>query len=104
MNPQAAEKLGIAPYDSADYLRSEDDCVLYLQACLQEAPLDATFIARAIGTVARARGMMQLSRDTGISREGLYTALGDQANPTFATVLKVLHALGLQMDVRPVSG
>lgn len=104
MNPQAAGKLGIAPYDSADYLKSADDCVLYLQACLQEAPEDAAFIARAIGTVARARGMMQLSRDTGISREGLYKALGDQANPTFATVLKVLHALGLQMDVRPASG
>ena len=104
MEPQTAERLGILAYDSADYLTSADDCVLYLQACLQEAPEDAAFIARAIGTVARARGMMQLSRDTGISREGLYKALGDQANPTFATVLKVLHALGLQMDVRPASG
>ena len=104
MKPQAAKKLGIAPYDSADYLNSNEDCVLYLQACLQEATEDATFIARAIGTVARARGMMQLSRETGISREGLYKALGDKANPSFATVLKVLHALGLQMDVRPMSG
>ena len=104
MNPQAAEILGVAPYDSADYLKSDEDCVLYLQACLHEAPEDAAFIARAIGTVARARGMMQLARETGISREGLYKALGDKANPSFATVLKVLHALGVQLDVRPVSG
>ncbi len=103
MNPKTFKKLGIEPYDSADYLKSDEDCALYLQACLQEAPQDAAFIARAIGTVARARGMMQLARDTGISREGLYKALGDKANPSFATVLKVLKALGLQIDVRPTS-
>ncbi len=54
MNPQAAEKLGVAPYDSADYLQSDDDRALYLQICLQEVPEDAAFIARAIRTVARS--------------------------------------------------
>ena len=89
-----------SPYDSADYLKTEEDCALYLQACIEEAPEDAAFISQALGTIARARGMMQLSRDTGLTREGLYKSLGPKANPSFATVLKVFHALGLQMQVQ----
>ena len=58
VDPQAAEKLGLALCDSADYLKSDEDCVLYLQSCLREAPEEATFIARATGTVAQTRGMM----------------------------------------------
>lgn len=63
------------------------------------APDAAALFTKAVGDIARARGMMQLARGTGITREGLYKALGEQGNPSFATVVKVLHALGLQFNV-----
>ena len=67
---------------------------------------DAGLFANAVGDIARARGMMQLAKGTGITREGLHEALGEQGNPSFATVVKVMHALGLQFNVgaRPVQG
>ena len=88
-------------YDSADYLKSEEDMAAYLQACLEEAPDDPAFIAQALGTVARARGMMQLAKDTGLTREGLYKALSRDGNPSLGTVLKVLQALHLRISLRP---
>lgn len=103
MNPNAVEKLGIKPLDAADYLQSDEDCALYLQACLEDAPGDAVLFAKALGDVARARGMMQLARDTGMSREGLYKALGENGNPSFATVMKVLDALGMKLHVEQQS-
>lgn len=99
MNPTAAAQPGIKPFDAADYLQSDEDCARYLQACMDDAPEDAALFTKAVGDVARARGMMQLARDTGITREGLYKALGEQGNPSFATVVKVMHALGLQFHV-----
>ena len=106
MNPTAAAQLGIKPFEAADYLQSDDDCAQYLQACMDAAPEDAALFTKAVGDIARARGMMQLARDTGITREGLYKALGEQGNPSFATVVKVVHALGLQFNVgaRQVKG
>lgn len=106
MNPTAAAQLGIKPFEAADYLQTDEDCVQYLQACMDEAPEDAALFTKAVGDIARARGMMQLARDTGITREGLYKALGEQGNPSFATVIKVMHALGLQFNVgaRTVQG
>ena len=103
MNPTAAKKLGIQSFDVADYLQSDEDCAMYLQACIEQAPDDAALFAKALGDIARARGMMQLSRDTGITREGLYKALGEQGNPTLSTALIVLHALGMRLhiDARP---
>ena len=103
MNPTAAKKLGIQSFDVADYLQSDEDCAMYLQACIEQAPDDAALFAKALGDIARARGMMQLARDTGITREGLYKALGEQGNPTLSTALKVLHALGMRLhiDARP---
>lgn len=85
-------------YDSAEYLRSEEDIVAYLQACLAEAGDDAAFIAHSLGVVARAHGMMQLSRETGLSREALYKALSNDGNPTLDTVLKVMKAFGLKLS------
>jgi probable addiction module antidote protein len=73
----------------------------YLQACLEEAPDDPAFIAQALGAVARARGMMQLAKDTGLTREGLYKALSKDGNPSLGTVLKVLQALHLRISLRP---
>jgi probable addiction module antidote protein len=82
-----------------DHLQTPEECALYLGAVLAEASDNPNFIAKAIGDVARARGMSQTARDTGITREGLYKALSEEGNPSFATVLKVLSALGLRLHV-----
>jgi probable addiction module antidote protein len=87
-------------YDVADYLNSEEDLAAYLDACMEEAGDDAAYIAAALGDVARARGMVQLAKDTGISREGLYKALSPDGNPSLATVLKVVKALGLKLTTK----
>lgn len=84
-------------YDTADYLKSEEDMVAYLEACMEEAGDDPAFIAHALGNIARAHGMAQLAKDTGLTREGLYKALGKNSNPSFGTVLKVMKALGLKL-------
>ncbi|MDP4029864.1 MAG: putative addiction module antidote protein [Gallionella sp.] len=90
-------KTKTTPYDTADYLKTEEDVALYFDACLEEAGDDAAFIAQALGNIARARGMTQLARDTGLAREGLYKALSADGNPSFATILKVTKALGLKL-------
>ena len=84
-----------------DYLKTDEDMVQYLQACIDEAGDDAALIAAALGDIARARGMTQLARDTGLGRESLYKALSGEGNPSFGTVLKVLAALGLRLTVEP---
>jgi probable addiction module antidote protein len=83
-------------YDTADYLKSEEDMVAYLEACMEEAGDDPSFIAHALGNIARARGMAQLAKETGLTREGLYKALSKDSNPSLGTVLKVMRALGLK--------
>ena len=83
-------------YDTADYLRTDADMAAYLEACLEEAPDDPALIAAALGDIARARGMVQLAKETGLTREGLYKALSKDGNPSLGTVLKVLRALGLK--------
>ena len=87
------------PYDTAEYLKTDKDMAQYLEACFEEAGDDAAFIAKALGNIARARGMTQLARDTGLAREGLYKALSENGNPEFTTVLKVIKALGLKLHV-----
>ncbi len=94
--------LKLRKWDSAAHLKTEEDMVLYLEACLQEAGNDAAFIAQALGTIARAKGMSQLSRDAGLGRESLYKALSGQGNPSFATILKVTAALGIQLQAQRV--
>ena len=92
-------------WDAADYLKSEADMVAYLRACLEEAPDDPALLAAALGDIARAHGMVQLAKETGITRDGLYKALSKDGNPTFGTVLKVMHALGMTLVPGPaVSG
>ena len=86
-------------WDSADYLHTEEDRAAYLIACIDEAPEDPGFITHALGVVARSRNMSQLARDTGLTREGLYKALSEDGNPSFGTVLKVVHALGYKLSV-----
>ena len=94
--------LKLKKWDSAQHLQTEEDMALYLEACLQVAGDDAAFVAKALGTIAKAKGMSQLSRDTGLGRESLYKALSGEGNPSFATILKVMTALGIQLHAQPV--
>ena len=89
--------LKLRKWDSAEYLKTEEDVALYFEACMEEAGDDAAFIAKALHNIARARGMTQLAKETGMGRESLYKALSGQGNPSFATILKVTRALGLRL-------
>jgi len=84
-------------YDVAEQLRTPEEMAAYLDAWLAEAPDDAAGIARALGDIARAKGMSQVARETGLSRESLYKALSENGNPSLATVLKVAKALGVRL-------
>jgi probable addiction module antidote protein len=84
-------------YVSADYLETEDDVAAYLDAVMEEGGDDPTYVTRALGVVARARNISKLARDTGMSREGIYKALSEEGNPSFATVAKIAGALGLRI-------
>ena len=86
-----------ARWDSAEYLKTKEDMAEYLDACMEEAGDDPAFIAKALGVIARARGMTQVARDSGLSRESLYRALSGEGNPEFGTILKVIKALGLKL-------
>ena len=90
------------PYDSAEYLEDDQAIVEYLEEALKIATEDSdpSFLTVALGTVARARGMSQIAKDAGLSRESLYKALGSEGNPEFGTVLKVLQALGLKLSIQ----
>jgi probable addiction module antidote protein len=85
------------PYDSAEYLESEEAIRAYMADALETN--DPAFIAKAIGTIARARGMSQIAKKAGLSRESLYKALSDEGNPQFGTVIRVMHALGLKFSI-----
>lgn len=93
--------LKLRKWDTAEHLKTEEEMALYLEACLEEAGDDAAFIAKALGDIARAKGMTQLAKETGLGRESLYKALSGEGNPSFATILKVTHALGLQLHAKP---
>ena len=84
-------------WDSAEHLKTDEDMAAYLEACMEEAGDDPAFIAQALGTIARAKGMTQLARDTGLARESLYKALSAEGNPEFATIWKVIRALGIRL-------
>jgi len=86
-------------WDSAEHLKTEDDMQAYLQACIEESNGDGAFIAKALGNIAKAKGMAQLSRDTGLGRESLYKALSGDVNPSFDTVIKVVKALNLRLAI-----
>ena len=89
-------------YDVAEHLRTPEEMAAYLEVCLDEADGDATFIAKALGDIARAKGMSQVARDAGLSRESLYKALSGERIPSFDTILKVLTALGLKLHAEAV--
>jgi probable addiction module antidote protein len=92
-------KTKLLPWDPAEHLETEEDMAIYLEAALEES--DPALVAAALGDIARARGMTQLARETGLGRESLYKALSPNGNPEFSTILKVVQALGLRLHASP---
>lgn len=84
-------------YDVAEHLRTPEEMAAYLEATLEEAHGDAGLVAKALGDIARARGMAHVARDAGLSRESLYKALSGDRSPSFDTILKVVEALGIKL-------
>jgi probable addiction module antidote protein len=87
-------------FDVAEHLRTPEEMAAYLEACLEEADGDAAFVAKALGDIARAKGMAQVARAAGLSRESLYKALSGERSPGFNTILKVVGALGLKLHAQ----
>ncbi|MFM7484244.1 MAG: addiction module antidote protein [Burkholderiaceae bacterium] len=84
-------------WDAVHELKSEEDIALYFEACLDDDPGDGSLIRAALGDIARARGMSLVARETGMARESLYKALSPEGNPGFATIMKVIRALGFKL-------
>ncbi len=99
-----SHKTKTTPYDVAEHLRTPEEMAAYLDAWLEEAPDDPSGIARALGNIARAKGMSQVAKDAGLSREGLYRALSAEGNPSLATILKVAKALGIRFHAQAAEG
>lgn len=89
-------------YDVAEHLRTPEEMAAYLEACLEESHGDAGLIAKALGDIARAKGMTQVARDAGLSRETLYKALSGDRAPSFDTIFKVMGALGLKLHAQAI--
>jgi probable addiction module antidote protein len=96
---KAKAKVRTRLYDSAEYLDTPEAIAEYLTEALEDA--DPSFIAKAIGTAARARGMSEVAREAGVSRENLYRALSGETKPEFETIRRVLDALGVRLEVKP---
>ena len=86
-------------WDAADHLQSAGDVRLYLEACAEEDPGDGSLIRVALNDIARAQNMSRLAREIGMTREGLYKALSENGNPSFATVMRITRALGMQLRI-----
>ena len=93
----ANNKIKTIPWDAVEYLKTEEDMANYLEAVLEDS--DPALLSAALGDIARAKGMTQIARETGLGRESLYKALSPNGNPAFSTVLKVVKALGLKFHV-----
>jgi probable addiction module antidote protein len=91
-------KVKTMPWDAAEHLKTDEDMAAYLEAAIEDS--DPVVISAAIGDIARAKGMSQIARETGLGRESLYKALSPGGNPEFATILKVVRALGLKFHVK----
>ncbi|HEV2302896.1 MAG TPA: addiction module antidote protein [Stellaceae bacterium] len=89
------------PFDAADYLETEEDAAAYMTEALASG--EAAVVARALGTIARARGMSRIARKTGLARESLYRALSAEGNPELTTVLRIIEAIGLRLSAEPAS-
>jgi probable addiction module antidote protein len=87
-------------YDVAEHLRTTEEMEAYLEACFEDAKGDAAFIAKALGDIARAKGMTHVARDAGLSRGSLYKALSGKRSPDFDTIIKVIGVLGLKLHAK----
>jgi probable addiction module antidote protein len=96
-----ASKLKTSVWDPAEHLETEEDIAAYLEAAFEEG--DPSLIAAALGDIARAKGMAQIAQQAGLGRESLYKALSPEGNPEFATIMKVVNALGLKLHASPVA-
>ena len=86
-------------WDAAEHLQSKEDVRLFLEACVKEDPGDGSLIRAALNDIARSHNMSQLAREVGMTREGLYKALSENGNPSFATVIRTIRALGMQIRI-----
>jgi len=93
----------VKDYDVADHLRTPEEMAAYLEACIAESDGEASFVAKALGDIARAKGMSEIARETGLGRESLYKALSAGGNPQLDTIFRVAKALGLEITVRPAA-
>lgn len=91
----------VSKWDASEYLETEEDMAAYLNAVIAEN--DPALLQEAIGDIAKARGMSSIAREAGVGRESLYKSLSREGNPSFSTIARVLHALGLEIGIRPVS-
>lgn len=94
-------KIKTRPFDVSNYLNDEADIAAYLQVAIEDG--DPALLAAALGDIARARGMTQLARDTGLSRESLYKSLSGERAPSSETLFKVIHAMGFKLMVEPLA-
>ena len=92
-------KIKVSRYDAAEFLGDEETIRYYLDEAFESG--DPTFVAKALGNVARARNMTKLAEETGMSRTSLYKALSGDVSPELSTVLKIAHALGYRLTVEP---
>lgn len=90
----------LTKFDILDYLKTEEDFKIALQVAFEDDPGDGSLIVTILGDIAKARGMSQLAKDTGLSRESLYKSLSGKSRPEFATILKVSRALGFNLAVQ----
>lgn len=90
--------LKVRPFDPSEHIETEEDVLFYLEAAMEGN--DARHIARALGDVARSKGMSEVARKTGLGRQALYTALSENGNPTLETLTAVLEAFGLELTVQ----
>ena len=94
-------KIKTRPFDASSYLKDESDVAAYLQVAIEDG--DPALLAAALGDIAKARGMTQLARDTGLSRESLYKSLSGERAPSSDTLFKVIHAMGFKLTVEPLA-
>jgi probable addiction module antidote protein len=99
MTTRTTSKKKTTRFDAADYLDTEERQVGYISAALESG--DADFVRDALDLVARARGMSAVARNAGLNRESLYKALGETGNPEFATIMRIVRAMGLKLSARP---
>lgn len=92
-----------SPWDVQDQLKTPEDCASFVEAVIVEAGDDTAFIVKSLGEVARSKGMAAVARNAEVSREGLYKAMSEKGSPSFATVFRLIRALGLELSVGPAT-